>query len=232
MSVTERHKQILEILNDRYYVTVKELAQITYTSASSIRRDLTYMQNFGIVKRLHGGVTLPDITNGVASFYDRMQKNINEKRIIAKKAAEFLVDGQSIIIDSSSTAYFLLPYIAKLKSATVFTNNISTALKAIELGINTHCLGGSSINGSPALSGTETYKALADISADILFFSSQGLDANGIISDSTEEENYVTSLMLKAAKKTIFLCDSTKLGQSYLYKLTDVNLIDKCIFNE
>jgi DeoR/GlpR family transcriptional regulator of sugar metabolism len=231
MSISERQKKILEILNDRHFITVKELATITYTSASSVRRDLTIMQNSGIVKRLHGGVTLPDTTNGVASFHDRMQKNINEKRIIAKKASALLTDGQSIILDGSSSAYFTLPYIAKLNSATVFTNNITTALKSIELGIDTHCLGGSSINGSPVLSGTETYKSLADISADILFFSSQGVDDNGIISDSTEEENYVTSLMLKAAKKKVFLCDSTKFGKSYLYKLTDTDSIDECIFN-
>ena len=139
MSISERQQQILDIINERSFITVNELAQITFTSPSSIRRDLTHMQNSGLVKRSHGGVSLPDISNGVASFYDRTRKNINEKRIIAKKAAALLKDGQNILLDSSSTVGFLLPYIAKLKNATVFTNNIATALKSIESGIDTHC---------------------------------------------------------------------------------------------
>ena len=57
------------------------------------------------------------------------------------------------LLYGSSTATFLLPYISKLDSAVLFTNNILTALDAIEMGIRTHCIGGNSINGSPVLSG-------------------------------------------------------------------------------
>ena len=71
MSITERQKQILDILNDRSFITVQELSGLTFTSASSIRRDLTYLQNNGLVKRLHGGVSTVPSTANVASFYDR-----------------------------------------------------------------------------------------------------------------------------------------------------------------
>ena len=231
MSISERQEKILEILNTRNYITVNELAQITFTSPSSIRRDLSAMQNVGLVKRSHGGVTLPDPIRGVASFYDRTHQNIQAKRLIAKKAAALLHDGQSIMVDSSSTAGFLLPYIAKLNYATLFTNNIHTALSAIELGIDTHCLGGHSVNGSSALAGTETYKSLADIHVDILFFSSQSLDRHGWISDSTEEENYVRCLMLRAAQKKVFLCDSTKFDTSSIYKLANLRDVDCAVFD-
>ena len=137
MSISERQKQIVEILNERTYISVNELSKLTFTSTSSIRRDLTYLQDNGIVKRLHGGVTLSEVINNVASFYDRARKNVKEKRIIAQKAVSLLKDGQSILLDSSTTATFLLPYIAKFHGITLFTNNLSTALKAIELGINT-----------------------------------------------------------------------------------------------
>lgn len=231
MSISQRQKCILDLLNQRSFITVQELAALTFTSASSIRRDLSYMQNNGLVTRTHGGVSLPAPSQGVASFYDRTHKNKNEKRLIAKKAATLLRDGQSILLDSSSTAAFLLPHIAKLPSVTVFTNNLSTALSAIELGINTHCIGGHAVNGSAALSGTESYKALADIHVDILFFSSQSLNENGVISDSTEEENYIRQLMIKAARQTVFLCDSEKFGRTSLYRLADLDDIDFAVFD-
>lgn len=231
MSIRKRQEQILSILNERSFVTVKELSAITFTSQSSIRRDLTYLQNNGLVKRTHGGVSSVEPMANVASYYDRLHKNANRKRIIAQKASVLLEDGQSILLDSSTTATFLLPHIAKFRNITIFTNNLSTALHAIELGINTHCLGGQAINGSVALSGSETFTALENLFVDILFFSSQSLDGNGNISDSTEEENYVRKMMLKASKTTVFLCDFEKFNTTATYKLCNLNNVDYAVFD-
>ena len=231
MSISERQKQILSILNDRSFMTVQELSDLTFTSASSIRRDLTYLQDNGLVKRLHGGVSSVSPIANVASFYDRTHKNVKEKRIIAQKASLLLKDGQTILLDSSTTATFLLPYIAKHHNITIFTNNLSTALHAIELGIHTHCLGGHSIGGSTALSGTETFTALANLTVDILFFSSQSLDKEGNISDMTEEENYARKLMLDSAKTKVFLCDGEKFNTQSTYKLCNLREIDYAVFD-
>lgn len=231
MSISERQEKILNIVNQRSFITVDELSQMTYTSASSIRRDLTHLQNMGLVKRTHGGVSVPDLANGVASFYDRTKKNVAQKRIIAKKAASLLCDGQSILLDSSSSAGFLLPYIAKLEGATVFTNNLATALRGVELGINTHCLGGHAVLGA-SLAGIETYNAIGNINVDILFFSSQFVDKNGVISDSTAEETYARQLMHAKAKTRVFLCDSDKFGKLGVYSLCNINDIDIAVFDK
>ena len=231
MSISDRQKQILSILNDRSFITVQELSDITFTSASSIRRDLTYLQDNGLVKRLHGGVSSVSPLTNVASFYDRTHKNVKEKRIIAQKASVMLKDGQTVLLDSSTTATFLLPYIAKHHNITVFTNNLSTALHAIELGINTHCLGGHAVGGSTALSGTETFTNLADLTVDILFFSSQSIDKKGNISDMTEEENYVRKLMLASAKTKVFLCDGEKFNTQSTYRLCSLFEIDCAAFD-
>ena len=232
MSISERQKQILGILNDRTFITVQELSALTFTSPSSVRRDLTYLQNNGLVKRMHGGVSAVDPVSNVASFYDRTHKNVKEKRILAQKAAVLLKDGQTILLDSSTTVTFLLPHIAKHKSITVFTNNLATALHAIELGINTHCLGGHAVNGSTALSGSETFATLSELTVDLLFFSSQSLDCNGNISDSTEEENYARKMMLRCANKKVFLCSSEKFGTQSTYRLCNLNDMDCAVFNQ
>ena len=232
MSISARQEKILKILNERLFISVGELAELTFTSPSSVRRDLSAMQNKGLVRRTHGGASLPEYTGGVASFHDREHRSIKEKRLIAKRAASLLSDGQSILLDSSSTAAFLLPYIAKLNSPTLFTNNLETAIRAVELGIDTHCLGGRSVNGSAALSGPETFKALMQIKVDIFFFSSQSIDEKGNISDATEEENFVRGVMLGRADKSVFLCDSTKFGTSSVYRLASLSDIDCAVFDE
>ena len=231
MSISKRQSEILKIIEDNVYVSVNELASLTFTSASSVRRDLTALQNLGLVKRSYGGAGLSQTVDKVAGFYSRATQNVKEKRAIAKKAATLLRDGQSILLDSSSTASFMLPYIARLNSPIVFTNNLETAISAIRHGIHTNCLGGASVNGSVSLAGSQTYRAIADISVDIMFFSSQSLDKDGLISDSTEEENFVRQTMLERAKTKVLLCDSAKFGKRSLYKLTQLDEVDFAVFD-
>lgn len=231
MSITSRQQQILDLLNERSYITVRELSELTFTSASSIRRDLAFLQDNGLLQRTHGGASALEPLRNVASFHDRMKRNVKEKRIIAQKASRFLKDGQTILLDSSSTVQFLLPYIAKHQGITVFTNNLSTAIRSIELGINTHCLGGHSFDGGLVLSGTETYRTLSEITVDILFFSSQSISEEGVISDSTEEENFARKLMLKSSKYKVFLCDNSKFHSSSTYKLCSTGEVD-CLVSD
>ncbi|MBQ8208489.1 MAG: DeoR/GlpR transcriptional regulator [Clostridia bacterium] len=232
MSITKRQEEILKLLQENRFLTVERLAQLTYTSPSSIRRDLSSLQNLCLVKRTHGGATPTDENLGVPPLGNRMMHNIVGKRIIAKKAAALLSDNKTVMLDGSSTAGFLVPHIAKLKNITLFTNNMFTAISAVNYGINTHCIGGKSVNQSAVLSGEDAYRTVQNIHPDILFFSSQSLDAEGVISDSTEEENYLRSLMLKNACQKIFLCDSEKFARRSLYKLTTLNEIDISVFDK
>ena len=231
MSISGRQNDILNLLKKDSFITVKALSQATFTSESSIRRDLTKLQSQGLVRRTHGGVSLADTVERVPSLNSRMIKNIVEKKKIAKKASTLLMDGQIIILDGSSTSSFLLPYIAAHRDITLFTNNMHTALKAIERGINTHCIGGKSVNGSAALSGEEAYRTVSALYPDITFFSSQCVNINGTISDSCAEENYLRSLMLQHTKKSVFLCDSDKFNTSAFYSLTTLKEVDYVVFD-
>ena len=230
MSISKRQEQILGLLNENGFMTVEKLSELTYTSASSIRRDLTKLQNMYFIRRTHGGANILN-ANQVAPLNNRLSKNIVAKRKIAKKAESLICDGQIIMLDGSSTVGFLIPYIAKYKDITLFTNNMITAINAINYGIKTHCIGGSSVNNSAVLAGPQSYKAVSEIHPDILFFSSYALDKNGIISDPTEEENYIRSLMLANTRKSVFLCDSEKFNQKSLYMLASLDDIDVAVFD-
>ena len=232
MSTSKRQQQILELLQTERYMTVEALALRTFISPSSIRRDLNVLQNMCLIKRTHGGAEIVDGGNTVAHLNNRMTKNTVGKKIIAKKAAALICDGMSIMLDGSSTAMFLLPHIAKHKDVTLFTNNMITAINAINYGIVTHCLGGRSVNLSAVLASGQTYREAAELYTDIMFFSSRSLDKNGVISDPTEEENRLRQIMLAHTKKSVFLCDSDKFGTSSLYRLTSLNNVDRYIFDK
>ncbi len=231
MSKSKRQEQILELLRENSFLTVEKLSELTYTSPSSIRRDLTYLQNMYFIKRTHGGAKILNENNRAAPFDSRLTQNVAGKRKIATKAAELLCDGQTVMLDGSSTAGFLVPHIAAHKDITLFTNNMNTAINAVNYGINTHCIGGKSVNNSAVLAGPQSCREVCTIHADILFFSSHSLDKNGIISDPTQEENYLRSLMLQNCAQSVFLCDSEKFNRKSLYTLTTLDRIDAAVFD-
>ncbi len=136
------------------------------------------------------------------------------------------------MLDSSTTAGFLVPHIAAKKEMTLFTNNLLTANAAINAGIRCFCLGGESVNHTAALGGYWAYTMAASLQPDIFFFSSYGVDEQGEITDPTMEENSLRQLMLKQAKTTVFLCDSQKIGKSAAFRLINLSDLDYTVFDE
>ncbi len=232
MSISKRQTRIIELIEKEGFLTVNRLSQLTYTSPSSIRRDLAKLENLYLIKRTHGGAKTFSESNTAVPLLNRMSQNVSEKRKIAKTASSFLKDGQTIILDGSTTAGFLVPYIAQHKGMTVFTNNMLTAIDCVNAGLATHCIGGKSVNGSAVLSGEESYRAAQELCSDLFFFSSNGLDKNGIITDPTESENYLRQIMIKNTKRSIFLCDSTKFNSQSLFVLSSLDNISSAVFNE
>ncbi|MBE6597539.1 MAG: DeoR/GlpR transcriptional regulator [Ruminococcaceae bacterium] len=229
--LSERQEQILALLETRRSLRVTELSKLLYTSPSSIRRDLCRLENLRLLHRTHGGAEAQGELQGAIPLNVRMTKNTAAKRLIAKKASVFLSEGQNIMLDGSSTASFMLPYIAPFKKVTVFTNSMITAQSAIAYGIDTHCIGGRSVDGSAVLAGEEAYRTVSALCPDLLFFSSQSLDASGVISDSTEEENHLRALMIANAKTRVFLCDSEKFNKRSLHRLTSLTELDAAVFD-
>lgn len=231
MSITKRQEQIMELIHNEGYMTVERLSELTFTSPSSVRRDLTHLENLSMLKRTHGGASALNGFNQPVPLNSRMEKNIAEKRKIARSAATLLTDGMTVMLDGSSTAGFLVPYIARHKDMIVFTNNMLTAINAINYGITTRCIGGEAVNHSAVNSGPEAYNTADSVIPDILFFSSQSLDRDGNISDPIAEENHIRTIMIRRAKKKVFLCDSAKFGTSSLYILANIKTIDACVFD-
>ncbi len=230
MNGNERKNKILAILKERSFVSVEELSSLLYTSQSSIRRDLNDLQEQELVRRNYGGVMLfePKLAPPAAWRWD-IQKA--EKKLIAKQAAVCLKDNTTVFLDSSTTAYHLIEYIAQKENITAITNNLKTTQHLIENGVKTYCLGGLIKQSSTAMYGNYTQDMLRSFHADIMFFSSFALSENGIISDSTAEENAIRKQMLSQSDYHVFLCDSSKFNRKATHILCSVDDIDIAFYD-
>lgn len=210
---------ILRYLQEKQTATVDALAKKLFISATTVRRDLSKLEKQGVVKRLHGGAMLLAGADHELPLFMRSQQNVEAKKRIAERAAQYLQDGQVIFLDASSTAMFLAPHFERFKSLTIITNGVQTAEKLSTLPHCVYCTGGRMLHNSAAYVGDYAIRFIRQFNADIFFFSSRGISESGQITDASSEETQVRRAMLEQSRKQIFLYDHHKRGQVYCYNL-------------
>ena len=224
----EREREIINLLkNNNGFITVKELCTKLFASESSIRRDLSVLETRGIIKRNYGGAELITNFSNVVSFNQRFHHRTEEKKIIAKKAAKLIKDGNIIFLDQSSTSFYLANEIINRNQLTIVTNNIeilsllsNSKLKLISSG------GVASNENRSCLVGADAQHIFENMYADILFFSTKSLSENGIISDCSREETFVRNSMIKNSAKKVYLCDSEKFDTRSPYTQCTLSDVD------
>ena len=226
----ERQEEILAILEQKKTMNIPELAKSLYVSEATIRRDLNTLEKLGLAKRVYGGVMLSkyasssDLPLALREHEQRPQKDL-----IAAKASEFLHHGATIIMDASSTVQHMIPYLKDYDDLTVITNSMKAIDQLEGMNVRVFCTGGHFIPRNKAFAGDPAIQMLKSIYADFLFFSSQGLSLSGEISDFSEEETALRKVMLTRATRSYFLCDHSKIGQSFLFRLCDSVDVDGII---
>lgn len=224
----QRQNDILRLLEEKKEMTVKEICARLYYSPATVRRDLTEMEAKGLLKRSFGGAVLTENYAEQLPLAIRAAKNIAAKKQIAAKAAELILDGETVFLDASSTTYFLAPHLKRFSDLTVITNNPHLCVVLSEMKIRNHCTGGEMLHESIALVGSDAERYLRRIRAHKCFFSARGL-AKGEITDSSKPERDVKMTMLERADRCIFLCDSSKNGLQFPYHIADLDTIDRVI---
>lgn len=207
MSQKIRQEQILQILKNQGYVTVRYLSDALQFSTATINRDLNTMQRQGLVKRSYGGVEaiaqrrLPPLVQ--RQFYHK-----REKRLIAEAAAEHIENGETVFLDGSTTVQYMVPFLLQKKDLTVITNSLRLA---IELGDSSHsvvCLGGKVVERPHVLHSDETIENAMRYLPDKMFFSVHAITESGQIPTSMY---LLYKLMIKNSREAWFLTDRTKL---------------------
>ena len=229
MSIYTRESQYISLLAQKPH-SVKELSEKLFISEPTVRRDIIILREKGLVTSKKGVVELktnsPD--RRIPLFIRHLEQN-EEKQSIARKALKHVKDGDVIMLDASTTAFHLLAHLAEFKNVLVITNGAKTALEAASMGIRTICTGGELMYDSFCYVGTDAESVLRNYNANVAFFSCRGISEGGIASDNSILENSIRKIMIKNSEKCYLLCDSSKLGKTYLNTLCNVKDLDGVI---
>lgn len=222
----ERQDQILEIIKERKYCTVAFLSKHLFVAPITIRRDLTEMEDAGLVTRCFGGATVPEYENREIPFAVRERQNAAIKDQLAQDAVKLIHPGDVVMLDASTTVSHIADYLTEELDLTVITSSTLVARKLQEKHIPCYLTGGRTVETSYALIGSIAEKTVESLYANIFFFSAQGVDENGIISDQSEGEGNLRRVMMRNSQKQYFLFDGSKYGKRFAFKICDVDEID------
>ncbi|MBQ8207597.1 MAG: DeoR/GlpR transcriptional regulator [Clostridia bacterium] len=230
MPFYEREDEILRLLNDGEASTNEELAKKLFISKQTLRRDLEKLEKKGLIIRTHGGaMPIKHPADRHIPFFLREHEQSDAKNIIAKKALEFIHEGDTIMLDGATSAYAIVPYLTSFSDLTVITSSAKACFLLGNMNIKTICTGGHMLSKSLSYVGDDAIRTIENYNADAAFFSCRGLTEDGLLSDPSIEENLVRRAMMAQSEKKIFLCDSSKIGQKYLHNLCNISDIDEVI---
>jgi DeoR/GlpR family transcriptional regulator of sugar metabolism len=222
----ERQHNILELLRQHKFMDVHKLAKLLYASESTVRRDLSILENAGLVRRTFGGAALLEGLNAEEPLAVRVDKFNSEKEQIARVASTLLTSGNTIIIDSSSTAFKLIPYVQAYRS-TVLTNSPKAAIELAKYpDIKVYSTGGSLRENSLSYVGRIAKQATGLFNLDTMFFSCVGISIENGLTDTNEDEADLKNTMLHHSRKKVALMDSSKFGRITFCKICSLSGID------
>lgn len=223
--VEGRREKILAILQDTGFVKVNQLARQLNASPLTIRRDLDALEEQHQIDRFHGGAALPKRQTDANIFSSSLTLH---KHAIAQRAAAFVQDGDTIFINTSSTALAILPYI-KARQVTVITNNLKALNCDRPKDMIVVLTGGELRVPKEAMVGDFAVNNLNRVTASKCFLGCNGITIDEGVTTAVLQEAAVNSLMLtRVTGPRYILADKTKIGRrlNFIYgPLSDITCL-------
>jgi DeoR/GlpR family transcriptional regulator of sugar metabolism len=220
MLTLERQNAIRDILHKEKAVSIAALSARFDTSTASIRRDLEKLEQQGLVKRTYGGAVLIE---GVTEEIPLMIREIEQKEAkqrIARTAARFIADQDTIFMDSSSTTKELTNFLSDKKSMTVITNGIRAMTDLAQLdNVEVYGISGKLRKPSLSMVGNQAETNVTNYWGAKLFFSCTGMWISHGAMDYSDAEAEIRKKMMSVSQEVILLCDHTKFDRPAFYKI-------------
>ena len=230
----KRAKEILRLLLSHGKTSVEELTRLFATSPASVRRDLTRLEERGLVHRTHGGALLAghvyEPFRFDASFHVREERFAAEKRRIAMAAAELVQENETIGLTAGTTTTQIARVLRLRTGLHIVTNavNIGMELNASN-GLDTTLTGGSlRWPGAFSLIGPTALESLNTVVMDRVFIGVCGIDPELGATVIEAEEAAVFRAMTRHAKQVVIVADSSKVGMTspaVICPVTDIDIL-------
>ena len=213
----ERRRLILELLREQGSVSVATVEEEFRVSPMTARRDLALLADAGYARRTHGGAVLPELAAHEDSFQSRLEQDVEAKVRLAKAVVATLETNETVFIDSSSSAYYVVREILDAGlHMTLLTNSVPVMAyvgSADAPQVDLIGLGGSYRKLTRSFVGAQTVRAIESFFADRIVFSVKGIEREGFLTDPDPLEAEVKRTMIGRARTVSLIADAHKFDE-------------------
>ncbi|MGA2488626.1 MAG: DeoR/GlpR family DNA-binding transcription regulator [Anaerolineales bacterium] len=229
MTTYERRQSLLEILRLQPDLRVPELSIALKVSQGTVRNDLDALEAQGRLIRVHGGAVLNEqIQFQSRNFTTHFQENVAAKKAISRRAAELVKDGDSLLLDASTTIYYFAQALQDRRRLRVVTNGIDAAqLLAQEPTNSVILLGGVLIPEGSSVTGLLSEQIIKELHIQKAFVSCSGLSIARGLTEVHLDEAQLKRKAIESAREVNALVDSTKIGNEDLTSFAQLDQIDQ-----
>lgn len=237
MIYLDRRKQILDTLLAKGSVKATELAEQYAVGLPTIRRDLKYLaEEYGIELVYGGAVAKEKLANQRITELNIAQKkltNLAEKKLIAKKAAGLIKNGETIALNSGSTVELILDYLENITELNLLTLSLNVAVKAAGIpGINVYMPGGRLRSVSGAFIGKDTCAFIEKFNVDKAFMGVLAVSLTKGVTHPSVEEIDANQVLAEVSDHCYLTTDHSKYDKISLAKMFDLSLFDAFVVDE
>lgn len=230
--IDERRQHILSLIQSDGRVLVGELSRSLGISQLTVRKDLEYLQGKGLVQRTHGGaIRIQSSALFDPTLQEKQKQHFRQKQRIAAAAAGMVKDGQCIMLDSGTTTTAVARALRGFSQLTVITNAVNIAAELASTDLEVILVGGSLRKNSFSLVGPLAEDVLQEMHADIVFLGVDGFDPEVGVTTPNFLESRVNRAMVKAARRVVAVCDSTKFKRRSLSRIVSPSEIH-CVITD
>ena len=228
MHTNPRYDAILEHLKRHKRATIQELCRLVYVSEATVRRDLSDMQDLGLLRRIHGGAMYIENTEEVAIAV-RRGVNAADKEATAALVLKHLPEFERVFVDNSSTCLALVQRM-DLRHKTVFTNSFRVAEALQQMDQVTIIMPGGEIRKNADLVGSMACSALRNFRFDLMLSSCAAIDPSGTFEHSLSVRELKAAAMEQSVRR-ILLADRTKFHLTSPYRVASLQDYDEIFTN-
>lgn len=228
-----RRSKILEILNKENVISISEISKMFNVSEVSVRNDLSLFEKKGFLIRTRGGAISKQISNFDWNLNQRLEHNYKQKQKIGKRAAEFIKDGNTVLMDSGSTIIEVSKNLSNKKNIKLITNSLPIAdIVTDNDQIEVIITGGTLRPEMRSLIGATAEKAILNYSCDLAIIGADGIDSDMGFYTKLETEASLVQTMMKASRKRIIVTDSSKFGKKRFVKIANISDVDVIVTDD
>ena len=224
-----RLQQLETYIRKQGSVSLEQLCQHFDVSKNTIRRDIQTLEARHVVKKVYGGVVANN-DDAPIPLSQRQLTMTSEKAAIAAKAAEFVRDGDIIVVDAGSTTVHLVEYLKTKRRVTLITNSIP-AITAAAGNDQLHVIvtGGDLLQTTNSLVGQDAIAMLKRLNAHTAFIAATSVSLEKGITNSSLIETDIKKAMMEISSRRMLLVDHSKFDTVSLVKFAELRDFDALI---